>query len=279
MVRIFDENEPLMVSIECTVYNHEPFLRKCLDGFVMQETNFRFEAIVHDDASTDGSDLIIKEYADKYPAIIKPIFEKENQFSKSVIEMRKLIVSHLHGKYIAICEGDDYWTDPLKLQKQVAYLETHESVNICVHNAIRMYSDGRSELFNRDLESGVYDLRKSLQMGWFTPTASFLYRNNFEFNSLWFENGSNGDMSVLYSNLLNGDLYYSNEIMSVYNYCTPYSLSSSTPRIILYRKKRGMLRTINQLSHNKYYTLTVPLIASTYIKQVIWWVLKMLHIK
>lgn len=266
-------NIPLMVSIECTVYNHAPYIRKCLDGFVMQKTNFRFEAIVHDDASTDGSTDIILEYAAKYPDIIKPVIEKENQFSKSLIGFRKIITSHLTGKYIAICEGDDYWTDPLKLQKQVDYLESHETVNIYSHNALRVYSDGKCEPFNKEVKSGIYDLRRCLRMGWFTPTASFLYRNNFIFNYVWFENGSNGDMAILYSNLMKGDIYYSEEIMSVYNYCTPNSLSVSTPRGFLYQKKRGMLRTINQLSHDKYITSTLPLIISTYVKQTIWWVI------
>ena len=258
-----------MVSIECTVFNHSPYLRRCLDGFIIQKINFRFEAIVHDDASTDGSIEIIKEYASKYPEIIKPVFETENQFSKSVVELNRILTSHMHGKYVALCEGDDYWTDPFKLQKQVDYLESHETVNICVHNAIRTYSDGKSELFNKDIKSGVYNLRKCLHMGWFTPTASFLYRNNIEFNPLWFENGSNGDMSVLYSNLMKGNLYYSDEVMSVYNYGTPSSMSSSTPKSILYRKKRGMLKSINQLSNYKYWMSTTPIIIGTYFKQAI----------
>lgn len=74
-----------IVAIRCTVFNHEPYLRDCLEGFVMQQTNFPFVAIVHDDASTDGSAAIIREYAEKYPHIIKPIFETENQFSKGVM--------------------------------------------------------------------------------------------------------------------------------------------------------------------------------------------------
>ena len=82
MQEMQNNEQPLMVTIRCTVFNHERYLRECLDGFVMQKTNFRFEAIVHDDASTDGSAAIIKEYAEKYPDIIKPIYETENQYSK-----------------------------------------------------------------------------------------------------------------------------------------------------------------------------------------------------
>ena len=114
---------PLMVSIRCITYNHEPYIRQCLDGFVMQKTNFRFEAIVHDDASTDGTAAIIREYAEKYPDIIKPIFETENQYSKRDGSLDRIMDAACTGKYIAFCEGDDYWTDPLKLQKQVDILE------------------------------------------------------------------------------------------------------------------------------------------------------------
>lgn len=115
-----------LVSIQCLVYNHEPYLRQCLDGFVMQKTDFPFEAIVHDDCSTDGSASIIKEYADKYPTIIKPIFEKENQYSKIGFSgINNIMLNQSKGMYIASCEGDDYWTDPYKLQKQVNCLENN----------------------------------------------------------------------------------------------------------------------------------------------------------
>ncbi|MBQ9312264.1 MAG: glycosyltransferase [Bacteroidales bacterium] len=128
-------NEPVFLTIHCLVYNHEPFLRECLDGFVMQKTNFRFEAIVHDDASTDNSAKIIQEYAEKYPNIIKPILQKENQWSKHAD--LGLILKNATAKttkYIATCEGDDYWTDPNKLQKQVDFLESHPDYVACGHD-------------------------------------------------------------------------------------------------------------------------------------------------
>ena len=130
-------NKPL-VSIQCLVYNHEPYLRQCLDGFVMQKTNFPFEAIIHDDVSTDNSVAIIREYAEKYPDIIKPIYEKENQYSKHDGSLRKIILAAFspYSKYIAICEGDDYWTDPYKLQKQVDYLDNHPECGLVYTNAM-----------------------------------------------------------------------------------------------------------------------------------------------
>ena len=121
-----NQTDPVLVTIICLVYNHEPYLRQCLDGFVMQKTDFKVEAIVHDDCSSDNSALIIKEYAEKYPDLIKTIFEKENQYPKIGFSgIFNLILPHIKGKYVAFCEGDDYWTDPVKLQKHVNFLETH----------------------------------------------------------------------------------------------------------------------------------------------------------
>lgn len=140
MEKRIPQGDPL-VTIRCTVYNHEPFLRQCLDGFVMQETTFPFEAIVHDDASTDGSAAIIREYAEKYPHIIKPIYETENQYRKNTIGKIMDAAMHPMSKYIALCEGDDYWTDPLKLQKQVDFLETHLDYSLCSGNYMCYYQN------------------------------------------------------------------------------------------------------------------------------------------
>ena len=135
--------QKVLVSIQCLVYNHEPYLRQCLDGFVMQKTNFAFEAIVHDDVSTDHSADIIREYAEKYPSIIKPIYEKENQYSKtdgSLIRIMNAAVD-INAKYIAFCEGDDYWIDPYKLQKQVDFLESHPDFGMCYTNFNIFYQE------------------------------------------------------------------------------------------------------------------------------------------
>lgn len=108
----------------------------------MQKTNFRFEAIIHDDVSTDGSAAIIREYAEKYPDIIKPIYETENQYSQKDGSLETILNNACSGKYIAICEGDDYWTDPLKLQKQVEFLDANPEYSMCFANAIEHFEDG-----------------------------------------------------------------------------------------------------------------------------------------
>lgn len=128
----------IMVSVCCLAYNHESFIGECLEGFVKQQANFAFEVLIHDDASTDKTADIIRAYAEKYPDIIKPVYQTENQYSKGVGVTRKYNFSRAKGKYIAMCEGDDYWIDPLKLQKQVDFLEANESYGV-VHTDANVY--------------------------------------------------------------------------------------------------------------------------------------------
>lgn len=134
------ENQDIKVTVRCITYNQKDYIRQCLDGFVMQRTNFRFEAIVHDDASTDGTAEIVREYAEKYPDIIKPIFETENQYSKHDGSLGRIMNANTRGKYVAICEGDDYWTDPLKLQKQADFLDANPQCSLTYHACKNVFS-------------------------------------------------------------------------------------------------------------------------------------------
>lgn len=140
--------DKIMVSIQCLVYNHEPYLRQCLEGFVIQKTNFKFEAIVHDDCSTDNSAAIIREYAEKYPDIIKPIYESENQYSKHDGSLGRIMDSACKGEYIAFCEGDDFWTDILKLQKQFDALEEYPQATMCYTGFMCVTEEG--QLYQRE---------------------------------------------------------------------------------------------------------------------------------
>ena len=124
----------MVVSICCITYNHAQFIRKCLDGFLMQKTDFPVEILIHDDCSTDGTTEIIREYEAKYPDLIFPLYEEENQYQKGkAAEIDFYNYRRARGKYIAYCEGDDYWTDPLKLQKQVDFMETNPEYSVCFH--------------------------------------------------------------------------------------------------------------------------------------------------
>lgn len=125
----------VMVSILCMTYNQEKYITDALESFLNQITDFAYEVIIHDDASTDSTASIIRAYQEKYPDIIKPIFQKENQFSKEVKIFYEFMLPVAKGKYIAICDGDDYWTDPYKLQKQYDFLEANPEYSICYHRA------------------------------------------------------------------------------------------------------------------------------------------------
>lgn len=176
----FSENEPLIVSIKCITYNHEAYIRQCLEGFVMQKTNFRYEAIVHDDASTDATATIIREYAEKYPDIIKPILENENQYSKGGNVLYNIMESHLHGKYVCICEGDDYWTDPNKLQTQVDYLESHPDC-VLVHTGVAFVDKNSSVLAIKHFDDENIDYKRYIiEKGNPIVSASVCYRRGVD---------------------------------------------------------------------------------------------------
>ncbi len=167
----------VLVSINCLVYNHESYIRQCLDGFVMQKTNFKFEVLVHDDASTDKSAEIIKEYENKYPDIIKPIYQSKNQYSQNVRVSYVYQYPRATGKYIAICEGDDYWCDENKLQKQFDFLEKHPDYYVCCHYNNVIDDDGNivitpENVIERDIT--ISDLSPYLG---FPHTTSYFFRN------------------------------------------------------------------------------------------------------
>ncbi len=130
-------NKPL-VSILCVTYNQKDYIAQTIEGFLIQKVDFPIEIIIHDDASTDGTAEIVQEYANKYPELIRPILQKENQYSKKISLWKNFIYPIVQGKYIAECEGDDYWTDPNKLQKQIDFLESHPDYSACVHRCKRL---------------------------------------------------------------------------------------------------------------------------------------------
>ena len=213
------EQEPL-VTIRCITYNHEPYIRQCLEGFVMQKTNFKFEAIVHDDASTDKTADIVREYAEKYPDIIKPIYETENQYSKKNGSLTRIMNEHTRGKYIALCEGDDYWTDPLKLQKQVDFLEANpEYVLTCHRYKIYDYEnniwleDGQDKFFKQHNKGVSFDY--SLKH-WITKTLTLVYRRDALSEYLEYT-GKLRDTVLVYFLMKYGRKGYCfNDIMGVY---------------------------------------------------------------
>lgn len=203
------------VSIVCTVYNHAPYLRDCLEGFVMQQTDFPYEAIVHDDCSTDDSQSIIAEYAAKYPDIIKPVYETDNQYSHHDGSLRRSVEKHIRGEYVAICEGDDYWTDPHKLQRQIDFLESHPEYSLSFHN-VSIESDRRDKTgLLTNLASGDYSADQIIET-WSVPTCSVVLRSEYYTGSPYDQRFVVGDNVIWLNSLKYGKAYCHPEHMAVY---------------------------------------------------------------
>ncbi|MBQ4397279.1 MAG: glycosyltransferase [Clostridia bacterium] len=213
--------EQVMVSIYCKAYNHEKYIRQCLDGFVGQETDFRYEIVIHDDASTDRTAEIIREYEAKYPDLMRPIYQTENQYSQRVPVFTKFMLPVMKGKYIACCEGDDYWTDPHKLQRQVDFLESHEGYSACVHNTMVKNMTNGKEFLNypeQDRDLGLEDVIKGGMACY--HTSSLMYPRRFAENRpafLRMQKGV-GDYPMSIYLALEGTIHYFGDCMSVYRF-------------------------------------------------------------
>lgn len=180
------KEEPILVAVHCLVYNHEPYLRDCFDGFVMQKTNFRFVVIVHEDCSTDNSKTIICEYGAKYPDIFRPIYETENQWHKtdgSLDGIMNEAIEATGAKYIAICEGDDFWVDAFKLQKQVNYMEAHPKIGLCYTDFNFYYENSRvfkEALFKNGMHRSVDFEDHLLTRGYIGPMTWLMRKDTYK---------------------------------------------------------------------------------------------------
>lgn len=223
------------VSVVCNAYNHEKYIRSALDGFVMQKTTFPFEVLVHDDASTDRTAEIIREYEKKYPDIIKPIYSKENQYSKNDDSLNRIQYGRVKGKYIAICEGDDYWTDPFKLQKQYDALERNPSIDICATSAKTESNGLIVGQVSSSSEDTVFPVEEVISRGGgFVMTASLMYRTKIISNPLPFLEVLNYDYAIQIAGSIRGGMLYLAEDTCVYRIAT---VGSWTSRMAKDRKK------------------------------------------
>lgn len=210
-----------LVAIHCLVYNHEPYLRDCFEGFVMQQTNFSFVAIVHDDASTDNSAAIIREYETKYPHIFVPIYEKSNVYSvggfDSISQIMNQAIETYGAKYIALCEGDDYWIDPYKLQKQVDILENDSNYTMCYTNYVTVdHHNNPISWTNKDINiarSKTGDILPELLIGNFVQTCTMLYRCDVCKDSEFL---ARLDYEYALQNAINGECIFLNDITACY---------------------------------------------------------------
>lgn len=165
--------EPL-VSICVVTYNHEKFIAQCLDGLLMQQTDFPFEIIIGEDCSTDRTRQIVRQYEATHPGIIRPMYHQRNVgASRNLFEH---VLSRTRGRYIAICDGDDYWTDPQKLQKQVDFLEQHPQCVLCFHRVKEVDKDDKFLQQQQTTDQPIfYGWKDILHIS--IPTLSVLFRH------------------------------------------------------------------------------------------------------
>lgn len=210
----------IKVSICCAAYNHGPYLRQCLESFLMQRTSFAYEIWVHDDASTDDTTEILREYAARYPDIIHPVYQQVNQYSQGT---RTIITSFLlplvQGEYVALCEGDDYWTSPFKLQKQVDWMDKYADCSLCFHGGVVINPEGRQTgSYAPYWRTQFVPVKDIIQ--WkhhFCQTASLLFRKKYlqDYPSFC-RNCHVGDYPLVLFLALSGRVCYLNEKMSAY---------------------------------------------------------------
>lgn len=249
-----------LVSVYCLAYNHEKYIRDALEGFVSQKTNFPFEVFVHDDASTDNTAQIIKEYETRYPEIIRPIYQSENQYSKHIAIAKQFIFPRMKGKYIAVCEGDDYWCDEEKLQRQVDWLENNPDYSMCVHNTrVIEYTENKERLMNNCTYDKDIPFEDIIQGGGSCfHTSSFMYRAEYMEIPDGFKIRGVGDYPRAVYLSLCGKVRYLHEVMSVYrsNIEGSYTRRMNVAPLSV-RKERNaqiiqMLHYADEYSHGMY---------------------------
>lgn len=218
--------DDVMVSVVCSVYNHEKYIESALKSFLNQICNFKFEILVHDDASTDKSAEIIKKFSLDYPDIVKPIFQNENKYSHGISISNVYQFPRAKGKYIAICEGDDCWCDRYKLQKQVDLLELHENVNICCHAAYIKENGEIKGVISPAREITVLQIGKVIQGGGgYVATSSIVFRSKIIQRKPLFYDKYPFDYSLQIFGSLGGGMLFLPDVMSVYNHFTEHSWS------------------------------------------------------
>jgi glycosyltransferase involved in cell wall biosynthesis len=212
-----------LVSVCITTYNHEKYIEQCLDSILNQQTNFQFEIVLGEDDSTDSTRVICKQYAAKYPDKIRLFLRSRGDviFINGKPTGRFNFIENLksaRGKYIALCEGDDYWTDPLKLQNQVDYLESNESFTGSFHDSLTINETHENRVLKpfRVYDKNIFELEDTISTTALFHTSSFVFRVSLLYLPSWFVKVQSADMALFAIIASKGPLYRIDATMSVY---------------------------------------------------------------
>lgn len=234
IMKTWNSQKSPVVSVCCATYNHENYVSEAINSFLMQETDFPFEIIIRDDCSTDKTAMIIRAYVEKYPNIIKPIYETENHYSKGIIPM-PVIFKKAVGEYFALCDGDDYWTDKGKLQIQIDEMEKYPEVDICFHYAseLRRNKKGKDFAKRANMKKVFTTSEVILGDGEFCPTASLVLRQEVikTLPDWFYKFAPVGDYFIQIFGSLRGGALYINRNMSIYRIMVPDSWTVVTENI------------------------------------------------
>ncbi len=225
-----------LVSIWCLTYNHKNYLESAIEGFLQQETDFEYEIIIHDDASTDGTDEIIHKYVREYPNRIKAIIQPKNLYGSLSIKeflliVRTAMMKQSVGKYIASCEGDDFWIDRHKLQMQIRYMEAHSDCTMTAHNAVILDMENGNTIKTMNPYDRDKDLSIEEMIMWYRgniPTASRVVKREYAISKGFFEGTmASADWSMQLYCGVKGKVHYFDRIMSCYRANTPVSYTKT----------------------------------------------------
>lgn len=250
-----------VVSIVCVSYNQKSYIKDAIESFLMQETTFPFEIIIHDDASTDGTAEIIKKYVERYPTIIKAIFQKENQYSQKGFSFLKSVYALAQGEFIAVCDGDDYWTDSKKIEYQVVEMRKNPFCDMCFHAIFTKDSnDQNATLVTHGAISKIFSIQEIiLGGGGFCPTVSLMIKNDifkklpdFVFSSPVL------DYPIQILSARQGGGLYLSKPMAIYRVKAVASWSEKTQKsVVVYvdqsKKLVNTLKSLDQYTSKKYH--------------------------
>lgn len=256
------EENMVIVSVVCMTYNQEKYIKDAIESFLMQKTNFKYEIIIHDDASSDNTALIIKKYEQEHPDVIKTICQQKNQYSQNVNILQEYLIPMTRGKYIAFCEGDDYWTDVYKLQKQVDALEKNVQCTVCAHAVSIVTSKEKKKIGEMapSQETTIFPVEKViLEGGGFVGTNSLMLKKEIFKDIPQFRRIYPFDYSLQIWGALRGGMLYLADCMADYRAQADSSWSitmKNNPALKMkhYARIIEMLRSLDQYTQGKYKT-------------------------